>query len=579
MTAAGIPDSVHPDFDMQEVPLPDHYKTMGIGFLSDGRMVLAATDFVCCGEAPVASPLNKIFLITNPGSSNAADIKVKEIANTWRQFSGVTIVDDKIYISDRDGFYKLLDYESSTLTLSNNRQKIASWPNENTWNKGEYWHQWVFTPMYFNGFFYAPYSGSIRYGGPSDVPATTSYSGAFLKWDMAGNLEKVAGGLRSPNGANVSPTGEMFVADNQGSWLPSSTFMLMKPGKFYGHRQSPNRDSLGNITKLNAPNWAEGLPYERPTAWLDYWNVRTSPSQPIYMTQGRYVGDWLLGDVYNPGLVRIALDKVGDTYNGSVFWFSKGTGNSAINRLAYGKDGNLYVGTLTQGGNWPDGATMPLYRIKAKATATTFDMRVVRHLADGVEIIFTDPVDPATIAAGNFSVNQWNYTRGEGYGAGKGATQNRTVSATERSSDGKRVHLKIAGLLDDYVLYIRASNVKAAVGGARLWNDEAWFTLNKFSTRTWDPTVSLAVEGNTPSLNLEGLIHQRLTGAGLEVSLNLEGEHSFALITLNGSRVRTASATGIASTVLATGGLARGLYLLEIRHGADKWVRPVNLSL
>lgn len=578
VSLAGIPDAMHPDYEMREVPLAEKYKTTGMGFLSDGRMVVASTDFIGGGEVPAASPEGKLLLITNPGSANSADIKVKEIADNWKQIMGVTIVDDKIYVSDRDGFYRIQDYQSATLDLANNRQKIASWPDEGTWNNGYSWHQFVFTPMYLNGYFYAPYSGSIRPGGPSDVPATSSFSGAFLKWDLTGKLEKVAGGLRSPNGANIAPNGDMFVADNQGSWLPSSTFMQMKQGKFYGHRQSPNRDSLGNITRQNAPNWAESLPYERPTAWLDHGNVRSSPSQPVYIPSGRFAGDWLLGDVNNPGLIRISLDKVGDTYNGAVFWFGKGMGISAINRMAWGKDGSLYVGTIMKiAGNWPGGDRTPIYKVTPKATASAFDMRAVRHLADGVEIVFTEPVDPATIAAGNFTVSQWHYTRKEEYGQGKSPAEPRTVSATELSSDGLSVHLKIAGLKDDNVTYIKLGAVKAA-GGASVWNNESWFTLNKFSTRAWQATVSLA-DAAPRAGRLEARLRRTITSQGVVVSVDGSGEHAFSLLTLNGARVRAAASRGSAAVLLPTRGLSKGLYLLEVRQGSESLVRPISLSL
>ncbi len=578
MTLGGIPDAMHPDYDMKEVPLAEKYKAMGMGFLSDGRMVLLTTESIGGGEVPAANPLHKLLIIKNPAGATTADIQVKEIANNWKQPPGVTIVDDKIYVSDRDGFYEILDHEG-TPDLLNNRKKLVSWPDENKWNNGYSWHQWVFTPMYWKGSFYAPYSGSIRPGGPSDVPFTSSYSGAFLKWDLTGNLTKFAGGLRSPNGANINPAGEMFVADNQGSWLPSSTFMQMKPGKFYGHRQSPKRDSLGNITQANAPNWAEGLPYERPTAWLDHGNLRASPSQPVYIDKGRYAGDWLLGDVNNPGLVRIALDDVEGTYNGAVFWFSKGMGSSAINRMAWGNDGSLYVGTIMKiAGNWPGGDKAPLYRVTPKATATAFDMKAIRHLADGVEIFFTNPVDPNAIAAANFAVSQWNYTRKEEYGQGKGPIENRTVSATELSADGLRVHLKIAGLKDDYVAYFKLSNVKSAAGAA-IWNNEAWFTLNKFSTRAWNGTVSIADKPAVAASRLDGLVRQRLTANGLEVIVDGVGAHSAILRSINGSRVGDVSGTGSAAMVIPTQGLAKGLYLLEVRQGSESVVRRVSLSL
>ncbi len=573
LAVGGIPDSMHPDWDLKEVSIPDKYKTMGMGFLSDGRMVITTSEFIGGGEVPKAASIDhKVLIVTDPGSTTPT---VKEVANTWLQPVGLTIVNDKVYVSDRDGFYQINDIANPG-DLTKNRTKIASWPDTTKWVNGYTWHQFVFDPVYWQGNFYAPYSGSIRPGGPSDVPASTSYSGSFLKWGMDGKLSKFAGGLRSPNGVNIDPNGNMFVADNQGSWLPSSTFAHMKSGKFYGHRQSPKRDSTGKITVDNGKNWAEDLPYERPTAWLDHGNVRASPSQPIYVDKGVYQGDWLLGDVNNPGLVRIALDDVEGTENGAVFWFGKGFGNTAINRMAWGKDGSLYVGSIMKiAGNWPGGDKTAIYKVTAKATATAFDMKSIKHLADGVEITFTAPVDPASIAVANFPVTQWNYTRQEGYGLGKSAAASRTVSSTELSADGKRVHLVIAGLKDDYVTYFKLGAVKSAAG-ALLWNNEAWFTLNKLSTRTWNAAVSIADAPKRAASGLDALVRNRVTGAGVEITLDLPGNVDASLRSLDGSEVRTARGAG--SLTLPTSGLAKGIYLLEVRQGAQMLVRPVSLS-
>ena len=174
-----------------------------------------------------------------------------------------------------------------------NRRLIVKWPDAGHWNFGPFWHQWAFTPLYKDGFFYAPYSGSILTGGWSNADATSPLSGAFLKWDLAGNLSAYAGGLRSPNGAALDPaTGDMFVTDNQGSWEPTSSFMRMRPGRFYGHRQTAmDIDDSGNVLNTRPPNFAEGLAYDPPVAWLPHGLVRSSPSQPARIPGGAYAGD------------------------------------------------------------------------------------------------------------------------------------------------------------------------------------------------------------------------------------------------------------------------------------------------
>lgn len=249
---ARIGDNViHPAYEMKTIPMPALYKSMGLGFLPDGRMVLA-TGYVEDGRTTPGDESN-IWAVSGVTGSYMSNITMTRLGTRFINPSRVVIVDGTIY---------------------------------------------------------APYSGSIKGGGPSDVPASSPYSGAFLKWDLAGNIEEFAGGLRSPNGANIDANGEMFVSDNQGSWLPSSTFAHMKQGRFYGHRQSPKRDEQGNITQTFAPNWAEGLPYQPPTAWLPHGTVRSSPGQPVFIPKGAYAGQWLQGDCNGTGLLRISLDKV-----------------------------------------------------------------------------------------------------------------------------------------------------------------------------------------------------------------------------------------------------------------------------
>ena len=560
--SAAIPQSVHPDFDLIKIPFPENYKTMGIDFLSDGRMVLGITDNY--GDMPAnGNTNNKVYLVSGLTGANPAP-QMTEIANDWLQIAGLVVVNDKIYVADRAAFYEI-NQLTPPADLKANRRKMVGWPDENKWAFGGQWHQWVFTPMFKDGFFYAPYSGSIRPGGPSDVVPTTNRTGAFLKWDLAGNMENFAGGLRSPNGADLdSATGDMMVADNQGSWLPASTFMLMKPEKFYGHSNKPT-----------GTNWAENLPYEPPVAWLPHVSVRSSPSQPTVVKAGVYAGNWLVGDVNNPGLVRIGVDKIGEsTPNGSVFFFSNGFGNAALNRMATGPDGAIYIGTCrTIAGNWPEGDDKEFFRLSPKASASAFEMKIVRSIKDGLEIEYTTPVDPATVTAAGFAAKQWNYTRQKDYGAGKGTEVSLPVSETAVSADGRRVFLKIAGLLKENVVYVKNTTVKG-VGGKAAWNDEVWFTHNTFSTRAWSPTTSRIAE--RARVELESAVEHRVTGQGiLSVTVGSEGPWKASLVSPDGSTVASASGMDKSSFQLSRGQARAGLHLLRIRLKGGEVVRKV----
>jgi glucose/arabinose dehydrogenase len=521
--SADVADGVHPDFELKEIRMPATFKTMGLGFLKDGTLVLGTTDVVGGGEVPAPDANHKVYLVEG-ASTDSLPGRILEISNSWKQISGVTVVDDRIYVSDRDGFYEIPDAVAPKDPASN-RRLILKWPDENHWKNGLSWHQWVFTPLHRDGHFYAPYSGSILPGGWSNADATSSLSGAFLKWDLAGNLEAYAGGLRSPNGANLDPaTGEMFVTDNQGSWLPSSTFMRIRKGRFYGHRQTPkDYDSLGNVVNTHAANFAEELPYEPPVAWLPHGLVRSSPSQPVVLGQGRFAGDWLIGDVNGPGLVRVSLDRVGEAMNGAVFWFSKGTGSAAINRLATAPDGGIVIGTITRiGGNWPGGEKSPLFRLAAREQPAAFDIKSVRSIAGGLELEFTQPVNPDSIGPDHFQVKSWRYIREWEYGLGRQMDEARAVTVAEASKDRRRVRLVIPGLPADRVVHVKAVGL-ASSGGKLLWNNEAWFTLNTASDRIWDGEAVTAVSDAAHRATPRPLLRASALPGALEVSLGCRG--------------------------------------------------------
>ena len=588
---ADIPDAPHPDFDLREIKMPARYKTMGLGFLKDGALVLATTETIGLGEVPAANPGHQILLVR--GASPDSLPTIREISNSWNQIAGITVAQDRVFVSDREGFFEIPDLTAPANPAAN-RRLVVRWPDEGTWNHGPFWHQWVFTPLYLNGSFYAPFSGSINPGGWSNIDPTSSMSGALLKWEMEGNLSAYAGGLRSPNGANADPaTGEIFVTDNQGSWLPASTFMRIRKDRFYGHRQStPDLDPDGNVLGTNAANFAESLPYDPPVAWLPHGTVRSSPSQPIMVPQGQggFAGDWLIGDVNNEGLVRVALDRVGEECNGAVFRFGMGMGYAAVNRMAEAPDGSIVIGTLTRiGGNWPGGDKSPLFRLRAKDQPAAFDIKAVRALADGVELEFTQPVNPDSVSPAHFRVKSWQYIRQKEYGQGRQPDETRAVLAAEVSDDRKRVRLILSGLTKDRVLHIKADGIPSS-GGKALWNNESWFTLNAMTSRVWDATPAATAPRAAPSsLGMQAMSRQgilevtfaRPQGLGRPGPARLEsGAVDVALYSPSGARLALASGiTGGSPIRFARRAAGPGVYLLKARMRGSSGNASVTLRV
>lgn len=582
------PYAVHPGFTVSEVDMPK-VSTMGIDWLSTGQMVLITcqtADNYAGGSVPNPNAASGVWLVSDPAGAHPS---VQQIASMFRQPTGGAVVNDVIYVSDRDGFYKIKSLHPSDIAA--NRALAIQWPNETppknfsngNWNNG-WWHQWVFCPFYQGGKFHAVYSGTIKIGGASENPPSTSYSGAFLSWnpDGAGGLEKTAGGFRSPNGA-AGGGGMMMVADNQGSWEPSCPLDLIKPGRFYGHRQN----------KGYAPNWAQAandagtMPYEPPVAWLLDGDAPAgggpgqSASQPLYLDRGPFAGDWIIGDNNSKGISRVTLDPVdgNDKYNGSATFFTNGFGaagsEAGINRLSWHPDQEIiYVGTLGTLGNWPTSMAMPFYAVRFDhdAVAATFEIRAVRSRKGGVEVELSQPVDASSARPASFSLNQYQLKRQDGYGAGNDEIAAPAVSAVRLSTDRKRVFLEIGDAAAvDRVLKITAAGLRSS--GAPLFFNQTVFTHNWQSSQPFQADAS-AIAPRRSDPFLENHVTCRLQGGSLSIEVDLRGDYSVELRSARGALLEDRAGRGPGRFAFAG---RRGLCVLRVSQGERAFLKPVFL--
>ena len=561
-------DTKNPSLVIEAIPFPANYMNMGAAFLSDGRMVVTnAAEETTNGEIP-GTNANSLVTIVSGISGDMSALASKKIADMFHQPSGVTVVEDKVYVAERDGFYRINTLDNPANTGAN-KTKVIGWPTPEAgfqWVNGEQWHQWVMTPMYYGGKFYGPYGGTTQPGGRAGASATTSFSGAFLSWapDGAGGLTKVAGGLRQPNGMTLGANGQMFVTDNQGGWLPACSFQLIKPGKTYGYKQ---------MSGFKA-NWAETLPYEPPIAWL-VDGVHQSASQPMYLDRGPYAGDFIIGDVNAPGLSRVNMDKIAEgTYNGGLFFFTGGFATGAVNRLTLNPKEDWFVaGTFLAQGDWPSGAAKPMYRVKFSAANLPFEMREIHSRQGGVEIVFSQPLDPASAVPASFSLQQWHYNRTVEYGCCIDQKGNPfTPASVKLSDDKKRLFIGSSDLTaaSERELKITAAGIKSAGGGA-LFQTTAYFTHNYQSTTAFDAAV--AVRPAAAALpDLSGALRVS-AAAGLRVHVSVDGAYRLSLLALDGKLLSAQS--GRAPRDFAFPASAHGLRLLRIESSGAVFTRPV----
>jgi cytochrome c len=287
-----------------------------------------------------------------------------------------------------------------------------------------------------------------------------------VKIGMDGSYEIMASGLRTPNGIGLGVEDEIFVADNQGDWVPSCKIVHIKKGSFYGSYSV----DLYNIGKyIETP----------PVVWLPQGEIGLSASQPSVLNDGPYKGQMIHGDVTHGGLKRVFVEKIKGEYQGVVFPFSQGF-SAGINRICWGPDGALYVGGVGSTGNWSQYNKKWYGLQKIKYTdKLTFEILAVRAKANGFELEFTEPVGGKSgndVAA--YEIQQWQYVPTMEYGGPKVDLEGLKVESVNFSPDRKKVFLEIPGLKTGYVQSISIPGAFQGASKQSLWANIGWYTLN-----------------------------------------------------------------------------------------------------
>ncbi|HRK79862.1 MAG TPA: DUF1080 domain-containing protein [Saprospiraceae bacterium] len=442
--------AVHPAFDLRQArPAAFLPKVGGMDFLSDGRLVVSTWD----AEGGV-------YILDGALGDDPEKIKVKKIAKGLAEPLGLKVVDDVIYILQKQELTKLIDHNGDDIideyyTLCND------------WKVSANFHEFSFGLAYKDGWFYGALAIAILPGGASANPQIPDRGKAIRVNKDSGKMEIVAEGLRTPNGVGIGADGEVFIADNQGDWLPSSKILHVSKGAFFGSRA------------VDSARVAQ-LPLKLPVVWLPQDEIGNSPSTPLYLDKGPYKGQMIHGEVTHGGVKRVFVEKVGGEYQGVVFRFIQGL-EAGVNRMVWGPDGALYVGGIGNPGNWQHYGTQwyGLQRLQYN-NKPVFEMLAVRARSNGVEIEFTAPLedglgwDPAA-----YNVQQWYYLPTKEYGGPKLDQKRLAVKSAHVSQDRRKVFLELEGMKENHVVYIRLPYWWTGDGDLELWSTEAWYTMNR----------------------------------------------------------------------------------------------------
>ena len=302
------------------------------------------------------------------------------------------------------------------------------------------------------------------------------WRGWLFKITADGKYVPLNPGCREPNSVGISPDGDVFVTDNQGSYVPSGVLNHAEPGAFLGHpdglmfdKRHPDAASY-DIEKLNSLR-------KRPALYLPYREMGMSCTAPRWDTTGGkfgpFAGHVLIGDVNTPKINRATLEKVDGQFQGAAYPFIQaGELGGGSNRMAFHpKTGALYVGQTARG--WASGHGLKIIEWTGK---TAMGLQEVSLTKGGFKITFTQPA--AEVKAESFRIDSWVPEYTGNYGSKRLDRKKHQASGVKLSADGLVAEFAVEGMAGDRLFQIEVRDVVSKSGGA-MQNGKAYYTLNR----------------------------------------------------------------------------------------------------
>jgi len=462
------------------------------------------------GDLGVATRRGDVFIVENPTSNRPY---FRKVASGLHEILGLSYKNGALYCAQRGELTKLVD--------ANMDGKIDVFKTVYAWPISGHYHEYSYGPeIASDGSFFV--SGNVAFGdeewwrGESRVP----WRGWVMHITEDGKMEPWATGMRSPCGLGMID-GELFYTENQGDWMGSGALTHLKKGSFAGHPaglkwtglpNSPIKLTTEELYKKADPRYRkdangryikpENVVNEKfvtlfdmkqyfpevqvPAVWLPHGVLGISNSQIVNIPQevfGPFGGQVLVGDQGQSKIMRVFLEKINGEYQGAAWDFRSGF-QSGVLRMAWAKDGSLFVGETNRGWGSAGDANEGLQRLIWN-NKVPFEMRTVSAMPDGFEITFTKPVDKkhaADIAA--YTVESFTYKYHPVYGSPVVNEEKSVVKGVKVSEDGMRVRIIVEGLRRYYIYKLALTGIRDQEKSYSLVHQDVYYTLNNIPEGT-----------------------------------------------------------------------------------------------
>ncbi|WP_242920629.1 hypothetical protein [Pontibacter liquoris] len=456
------------------------------------------------GDLGISTRRGEVYIAENPTSPRPY---FRKFATGLHEILGLAYKDGSLYCAQRGELTRLED--------TNKDGKADVYETVYEWPLSGHYHEYSFGPKIApDGTFFV--SANVAFGdeqwyrGESRVP----WRGWIMNINGKGQMQPWATGMRSPAGLGIID-GQVFYTENQGDWMGSGGLWHVGKGAFTGHPaglrwagqpNSPVKLTMEQLYAVVDPREnknAEGryikpenvvdedfktlfearekLPQiQLPAVWLPHGILGISNSEPIEIPKenfGPFGGQVLVGDQGMSIISRVFLEKVKGEYQGASFMFRSGF-QSGVLRMAWAKDGSLFVGETNRGWGSAGDENQGLQRLVWN-NSVPFEMRAVRAMPDGFEIEFTKPVDIKSAEnIASYNVSSFIYKYHPVYGSPPVNTEECTVKGVKVSPDGMKARIVVENLRRYYIHNITLDGVRERDNSYSLVHPTAYYTLN-----------------------------------------------------------------------------------------------------
>ncbi|MCF6314593.1 MAG: c-type cytochrome [Verrucomicrobiales bacterium] len=372
--------------DSIPLPVPNRWKRNvrigALGFFSDGRMAVASFD-------------GDVWLVSG-AKGDMEQVKWKRYASGLHEPQGLQVVDDVVYVSDRNGIVRLHDEDGDgQVDFYENFSNVVAQSAE--------------TREFAMDLAAKPGGGFIVAKGGQVGTTIGKYNGSVIEISADGRSFKVLGrGLRQPYIGCDPVSGMVTASDQQGNWVPATPLHVIEKANHYGF--------LPEV--LKKPVHPKKI--TPPAVWLPHF-VNQSGASQVWTRKAKMgpLNDSLIHIGYSrPEIFKIYIDdQPGGPRQGAVSSVVSGFSSATMKGAVNPEDGLLFTCGFKIWGTVA-GDVSGLHRVRYTG-APSYVPTEVRSSDKGILLRFDVELE-RDIATSLFSytVDSWHYIRTKDYGSG-----------------------------------------------------------------------------------------------------------------------------------------------------------------